>query len=221
MLLDISVSIEYTFLVEKQIFKTDFDPKTRLAPPGAGLPFHQRIMLRWYVFPFIAKNADPGLSAKSFNVVYKKILESVKGLTEKQLNQKVLVPPQIGLEDSSRYWSIAMTLDHLLIVGKQIEKGVIELSNGRAIPVKVDIAKVKPTEKNSAEDMVNEFENFITESPHRIVEGAKNWESTMTHFHPWFGPFPLKGWYWLLGAHGGIHLKQIRAIKKQLDLNKS
>lgn len=175
-------------------------------------------MLRWYVYPFIAKNAPPEMSAKSFNIVYKKILEEVKGLSEQQLNQKALVPPQLGLEDSSRYWSIAMTLDHLLIVGKQIENGVIELSNGRTIPIKVDIAKVKPTEKNSATDVKNEFEAFVIESPRRIAEGAKNWNSKVTHFHPWFGSFSLKGWYWLLGAHGGIHLKQIRTIKKQLEL---
>ena len=205
---------------KKNYYTVDFNPTPQLAAPGAGLPFHHRIMLRWYVYPFIAKNAAPEQSAKSFNIVYTKILEEVKNLSPQQLNQKVLVPRQLGLEDSSRFWSIAMTLDHLLIVGRQIEKGVIELSNERAIPVKVDIAKVKPVEKNAATDIVNEYQNFVLESPHRITEGARNWESLMNHYHPWFGPFSLKGWYWLLGAHGGIHLKQIRAIKKQLDLNK-
>ncbi len=206
--------------MEKQNLKTEFNPANQLAAPGAGLPFLHRIMLRWYVYPFIAKNAAPEQSAKSFNIVYAKILDEVKDLSTPALNQRVLVAPQLGLEDSSRYWSVAMTLDHLLIVGKQIEKGVIELSNGRTIPVKVDIAKVKPVEKDTAADIVNEYKKFVLESPLRITEGAKNWQSPMKHYHPWFGPFSLKGWFWLLGAHGGIHLKQIRAIKKQLGINK-
>ncbi len=204
--------------MEKQNLKTDFNPTTQLAPPGAGLPFHYRILLRWYVYPFVAKNADPKASAKSFDIIYSKILNEAKDLSSKQLHQKVLVPPQMGLEDSSRYWSIAMTLDHLMIVGRQIENGIIELGNNRAIAQKVDIAKVKPTEKSAEVDIVKEFQSFILESPLRIKSNTKNWDSDMKHYHPWFGPFSLKGWFWLLGAHGGIHLKQIRAIKKHLGI---
>ena len=50
------------------------------------------------------------------------------GRSEPELTEAVLVPPQIGLEDSSRFYSYAMVLEHLTIIGNAIGRIVVELS---------------------------------------------------------------------------------------------
>jgi hypothetical protein len=55
----------------------------------------------------------------------------------------------MGIEDSSRYWSAAMVLEHLIEVGSRIATGVVELTHGQAASVKADIADVKPKGQNN------------------------------------------------------------------------
>jgi len=50
----------------------------------------------------------------------------------------------MGIEDSSRYWSVAMALEHLGEVGLNIAVGIVELSRNMTVTVKVDIAELKP-----------------------------------------------------------------------------
>ncbi|MGZ3690691.1 MAG: hypothetical protein ACXVAX_04270, partial [Pseudobdellovibrio sp.] len=92
----------------------------KLAPPGAGVPFYHRLLMRFFVGPFVAKKTPWNVSEQNFHKISGRILKEIENLSEKQLTTKVLVPPQMGLEDSSRFWSIAMALEHMVIVGEAI-----------------------------------------------------------------------------------------------------
>lgn len=182
-----------------------------LAPPGAGLPFSQKLVLKYFVGPFIAAKTSWEDSEKTFQTTTRKILKEVESLSEAELNQKVLVPPQQGLEDSSRFWSIAMTLEHLTIVGRQMRPVIEALSNGRIPDGKADIAKLKPHGTMTTKESLWDFQKFGLEEFKQIKIGDRN--SKLKFDHPWFGPMTAKQWYWLLGVHQGLHLKQIREIK--------
>jgi hypothetical protein len=186
----------------------------RLAPPGAGIPLHHKLLLRFYVRPFVAAKTPIEASKRTFEKVTEKILQELQGLSEQELTQKVLVPPQTGLEDSSRFWSIAMTLEHLGIVGRKLCLVIEALSKGQTINEKADIGTLKPFGQMSASESLRDFQNFADEFARVQVPHP---DSIHRFLHPWFGRMNCREWYWLLGAHQSIHLKQIRQIKKGLS----
>lgn len=187
----------------------------KLAPPGAGIPFTQKLFLKLYLGPFVAAKTPWEKSKQNFEKITEKILKEVEGLNDKQLNQKILVPPQPGLEDSSRFWSIAMTLEHMVIVGKEIQQAVESLTHGALPNKKADIGKLKPHGELTALESVQIFKTFTLEEFPKIKIGDRN--SKLKLLHPWFGLFSAQQWYWLLGAHQLLHLRQIREIKKRLS----
>lgn len=187
----------------------------RLAPPGAGVPLTQKIFLRFFVRPFIAEKNSWEKSKESFEKVTAKILNEVEGLSEAQLNQKVLVPPQQGLEDSSRFWSVAMVLEHMAIAGRRFIGPIESLTHGKIPQEVLDPASVKPSGQLTAQECVEDFKKFALQEFPKIKVGDRN--SQLKLFHPWFGPMTAQAWYWLLGPHQYLHLKQIRTIKKGLQ----
>jgi hypothetical protein len=195
------------------------EKKPKLAAAGAGIPWYQLLMLRFIVSPFVAAKTDWSVSEKRFKKITTKILKEIDGLTDAQLTTKVLVPPQMGLEDSSRYWSIAMALEHLVIVGKVISVGIRELSSGRIPDYKPDTAAVKPFGTMAAQQARNEFTHFAVEEFPQLLPSLVNRHSNLKLNHPWFGGFKAQQWYWLLATHHALHLKQIREIKKGLHLD--
>ncbi|MBY0553090.1 DinB family protein [bacterium] len=190
----------------------------KLAAPGAGIPWYQKIMLRLVISPFVAAKTDWPISAERFNKVSAKILKEIEGLTEAQLSTRILVPPQTGLEDSSRYWSVAMVLEHILIVGNAVAVATYELADGRVPDYKVDTAAVKPIGSMSTQEAVEKFKKFCLVDYPRLLPSLKNKNSNLKLYHPWFGMFKAQQWFWLLTTHHALHLKQIREIKKGLPL---
>ncbi len=189
----------------------------QLAPPGAGIPAPHRLFMTYVVRPFIAARSDWQENARLFRRWTEKIEAELLGMSDRELTQRVLVPPQIGLEDSSRFWSVAMALEHLVIVGSKIEMLIGELAEERVPPqAKVDTAAVKPLGELSAEQAVREFRAWAHGAEKRVLETSRSRTSKAHLVHPWFGPFNSLSWQWLLAQHHGIHLKQIREIKKGL-----
>ncbi|MEO8426326.1 MAG: hypothetical protein ABI651_04355, partial [Verrucomicrobiota bacterium] len=96
---------------------SNLEPK--LAPPGAGLPkielFIARLLFRWRRW---RGNRD------SFHTRFQQGRAAIEKLIEscdaKTAACRVLIERPRGLEDSSRYWSVWMTLDHLRIVNNSL-----------------------------------------------------------------------------------------------------
>jgi hypothetical protein len=189
-----------------------------LAAPGAGIPLPQKLMMRFFVKPFVAGRTSWEISEANFHKINKKILSAMEGLTESQLTTRILVPPQMGLEDSSRYWSIKMVLEHLLIVSGQMMQLIPFLSEGIIPNEKADIAKMKPKNELTLNETVTRFKKLISTDFEQLNASIKNRASNTKFYHPWFGNMSAKQWYWLLAMHHGLHLKQLREIKKRLPL---
>lgn len=183
-----------------------------LDKPGAGVGLLQGLVMKFYIGPFIAAKSDWDADSQAFFNSSKKILSLVEGLDEAQLSQKVLVPPQRGLEDSSRYWSAAMVLEHLMIVGMGMRDIIIRLSQNKVPPGKADTARVKPLGKTPPAAVFASYKNFVETVLDQIDAGVEDKTGKAVYLHPWFGKFTAHQWHWLLAAHNDIHLKQLHGI---------
>lgn len=189
-----------------------------LQKPGAGLPFIEALVVKLVYGKIISRRSKPEDNIQRLQLFTDKILKVGKKLNTQQLETPVLVPKLQGLEDSSRFWSVAMTLEHLLIVAKNMKFIIVELSHNRVPPLKVDIAKVKPLGETPSEEVLKEFEVFFKTLPSELKSQIGDIQSRTTLYHPWFGESRALQWHWLLGAHQGIHYNQIKHILRALDL---
>lgn len=195
----------------------DAEKAKHLDKPGAGVPALQGVLLRWLVGPVIARFSNWDKNAESFSHVNAKIMQIVGNMNDAQLATHVLVPPQRGLEDSSRYWSAGMTLEHLLTVGTGVKHIIVSLSKGIVPDIKPDPARVKPKEAMAARESLQAYRQFIATAIDDIERAVKDRKSKAVLAHPWFGPFTAHQWHWLLTAHSAIHLHQLRAISARLQ----
>lgn len=188
----------------------------KLQAPGAGLPLLQKLLLKVYVGPFLTQRDSWDSLERRFEKLYSKILQEAEAVAPNLQTKKILVRPLPGIEDSSRYWSVADTLEHIMIVGEGIKYAMTELSHHRPVPRTVDIANFKPPGAIPADKILSSFKTFLERSQTELKTNIGDRDSKLTLQHPWFGPFKTHQWFWLLSAHGQIHLTQLREIKKQL-----
>jgi hypothetical protein len=192
--------------MEKHLL-SESEPK--LDRPGAGLPIPLRWIARWMV-PWRAKRTPWQESVARFERNSKKIEEISKTLSETQLNQRVLVAPIAGLEDSSRYWSAGMVLEHLMLAGRAFHQIIEQLSNGTVPPIEVRVEKVKPPVHQRHQQVVQDFQQFWTQFFPSLKLGPKHDQPRL--LHPWFGPLNAHQWVYVLSVHHSVHLKQLRNI---------
>lgn len=174
-------------------------------------------MNRLYYGPWVSKRADWEVVDRAFAKTNARILELVKKIPHDQLETKVLVPPMPGLEDSSRFWSVAMTLEHIEFVGRNVAMTIIALSKGNQPPLRVNIANLKPKGLSKPEAQIELFEKYAAEIPRLLASEVQNRKSRTTLPHPWFGRFNAGQWHWLLAAHSRIHFPQLLAITQGLS----
>jgi uncharacterized damage-inducible protein DinB len=151
-----------------------------------------------------------------FRAAHRKVAEVWHEFPADRLTERVLVPPQRGLEDSSRFWSAAMTARHLTIVGSNIEQVIATLSRGEKFSVAADTAKMKPEDERNDAGAIAEYLAFADGVLDRLQESVRDRDSRALHTHPWFGPMTAKDWLWLLGTHTALHLQQLRNIRRGL-----
>lgn len=205
-------------MLEKNTSQTQ-EAEPKLAAPGAGVPFPQKLLMKFYVRPFIAAKTPWEVSEKNFRRINEKIMKELEGLSERQLLTRILVPPQTGLEDSSRYWSITMVLEHLLIVSLPMTQLIPALSKGFVPEGEADPGKVKPHVTVDLPTTLEKFKKLISTDFENLNAAIQRPANSKARFlHPWFGGMNAQEWYWLLAMHHGLHLKQIREIKKRLPL---
>lgn len=180
----------------------------QLAKPGAGLPFIEHLVLR-VAFPMKQLQSRQTHIA-TFKKERSAIRELVDSSPESARATRVLIPRLRGLEDSSRYWSIWMTLDHLRITNLAFANVIRELSEGRIPPGKADTAAMKPS-LDSGPETERTYEQSCDEMM-SLLESIGNLQSQPRFTHPWFGPMSAGAWIALAGVHMGIHRLQISKI---------
>src|SRR5687768_11192069 len=91
----------------------------RLEPPGAGLPGIELLIAK-AIFTVRRWTGTPAAFTAQFEREQRAIAGLYAGRDEARLARQVLIPRLPGLEDSSRFWSVYMTLEHLRIVNEAI-----------------------------------------------------------------------------------------------------
>ncbi|MEM1059061.1 MAG: DinB family protein [Verrucomicrobiota bacterium] len=132
-------------------------------------------------------------------------------LDEATLRRPVLIKRIRGIEDSSRHWSPAMTLRHLVIVGEGIAGIIKDLRQHERPDRAVRIQDVKP-EPECGPEQRRAFDLHVRRYLKRTAEPPRREELTTTHAHPWFGEMNAHQWHVLASAHVAVHRRQIEKI---------
>lgn len=188
----------------------------KLEAPGKGLGFIPTLIARYLLMPRWSRTFDWKKISDLFNSETEKIIKLVETIPPEQWVHKKLVGRLQGLEDSSRYWSVADTLEHLVIVGRHITHAAQELSSGRELSKVPRVEDVKPTGHVEALEIFEEFKSFSRSINDRCFLLSKFSDSKLLGTHPWFGPLNHRQWMIVLAIHQRIHRKQIEAIKTLL-----
>ena len=130
--------------------------------------------------------------------------------------RRVLINRVPGLEDSSRYWSVWMTLDHLRIVHREFARVISDLTQGVMPEGKASTADVKPDPAATAAVVAAYEESCDTLLAQAAATPDLN--TKLRFAHPWFGPLDAAGWHALAGGHMGIHRAQIERILEGLPI---
>jgi hypothetical protein len=180
-----------------------------LAPPGAGLPLVELWIARWRFRRALARTTREQAEAQ-FAKERDEILELARGCDAATGSRRVLIKRLRGMEDSSRFWSVFMTLDHLRIVNIACAEAIKSLGRGK-VPERVgSTANVKPSPEagiGAVEDFLRSCEYFQQRA--KEVVDLKTRER---YAHPWFGPLDAAGWHFLGGFHMVLHKRQIQEI---------
>lgn len=190
------------------------DSEPRLQPPGAGLPPVQALLTR-IGFRLGAPLISRRRASRWFRAEADRALAAVRALDPAAAARRVLVPRLRGLEDSSRYWSAYMTLEHLVVVDTGIGEIIESLAAGRSVSRAVSTADVKPSPTAGA-GTVERFEAVAGAFLAR-VDALPDLRSEVTHPHPWFGALSALGWHRLAAVHHTIHRRQIERIARALS----
>lgn len=188
-----------------------------LAPPGAGLPRGQALLLRFLAFPLYCATTRWEKALEAFTREGERILALVEPLSPSQFQQRVLVQAPIGMEDSSRYWSSAMVLEHLIEVGSRVATGIVELTNGEPVSIKADVADVKP-QGGKGPEIIAQYRDFLQDYVHTLREDVGDVKSQLRHLHPWFGNLTAHQWACLGAIHQGVHRRQVQRIVAGLEV---
>ena len=190
------------------------DETPQLAPPGAGLPFPENLIAR-VLLGLKRATGNPQSFTARFIAERALIGGLIAGKEDAALSKRVLIARPPGLEDSSRYWSVWMTLDHLRIVHHAFI-GVLEsLAAGRVPEGEASTAAVKPDEQVTGA-VVADYEASC-DALLATIGRVRDFKTRAKYPHPWFGPMDAHGWLALGGGHMGIHRVQIERILKGRD----
>lgn len=190
---------------------TTTEPK--LAPPGAGLPKVELVVARLLFGLRRWRGSRPLFDAR-FQQEREAIRALFRTCDAETGARRILISRPRGLEDSSRYWSVWMTLDHLRIVHGHLIRVIEALTKGRVPEGEASTAAVKPSPEATAA-VAAAYENSC-ETLLATVAAAPDLKTKVRYAHPWFGPLDAAGWHALAAGHLGIHRVQIERILQGL-----
>lgn len=185
-----------------------------LAAPGAGLPWMELQIAR-LGFGWMRRRATREKAAALLNAERDAVLDLVGDCDAEACMRRVLIPRPLGLEDSSRNWSVFMALDHLRIVNLGIADSIKRLGCGE-VPARVaSTAAVKP-DPAVDEEVVASF----VEACDAVATAARavpNLHTSARYAHPWFGLLDAAAWHFMAGFHLRLHRGQIQTILHRLS----
>ena len=163
-----------------------------LAPPGAGLPWLElriaRLLVGWQ-----ARRTTRQEAAALFAAQRDRLLADARALSPEVGARRVLIPRPRGLEDSSRFYSVYMVLEHLRIMNFAITDVIEQLVRGHVPPGSASTAAVKPKQGVGPETIAGieaSCDYFLTKTA-----ALPDLRSDLRWPHPWFGPLDAERWH--------------------------
>jgi len=182
-----------------------------LQAPGAGLPFPENLLARYVMIPVLSTTTTWEKACANLRQEADRCRELTAPLDDDTMRRPVLIERFRGIEDSSRHWSPAMALRHLVIVGEGIAAIIAALREGRRFGHVTRIQDVKP-EPESGPEQRDAFRRHVRDYLEQTAHAATGGKLQATHAHPWFGELNAHQWHCLASFHAGIHRKQIGQI---------
>lgn len=189
----------------------------KLDAPGAGLPYPELLAAR-VIFHSQRMFASRKDAEDLFRDEQARISRLARDCEPGKGAQRVLIKRLRGMEDSSRHWSVYMTLDHLRIVNLACMGAIRSLTRGQVPERVASTAAVKPSPEVD-EGVISDFEQTC-ELLVKTADGAGDLRSKVRYAHPWFGPLDAAGWYFMAGFHMRLHRKQIEVILAGINSSK-
>lgn len=192
----------------------------KLKPPGAGIPRIQVFVAKNILVPlFMRRNpwdSVPATLTSGADRLFAEF-EEERRREEERVTRRVLIPPTAGLEDDSRYWSLAMVLDHLRRVNARMIEVIDSLIAATPLPEGPSaIVDFKPNAAAGAE-IASAYRSTTAELAAMIESAPASARSAAgTVPHPWFGPLTVRQWVPFTAMHERIHATQWKRIRARL-----
>jgi len=186
-----------------------------LGKAGGGLSSGRAFFLRYLGFPLLNSVISWDRDLDIFEKEGEKVLSLARFMEKDKLFERVLVPKLFGLDDNSRYYSVAMVIEHLIIVGSALKKRIPSLSQGKNLDKEIKIEDYKPYMEID-DTIIDEYEMFLHGFRKELEENIDNIYLENRHEHPWFGELKAKDWSVMGAIHQMVHRRQIEAIIRGL-----
>jgi hypothetical protein len=185
----------------------------RLDPPGAGIPGYERQLIGAGIRT-AASLLPKERVTELFRQEAERAIALARGIDEERGRRRVLVGRFFGIEDSSRHWSVYMTLEHLVIVNSAIAATLPRLFSGLDVTEAVLVEDFKPVPEAGPEqltDLANVVERYTD-----MVDKLGNLRAGTRYPHPWFGDLSAAQWHALAAVHNSVHRRQVQRILRAL-----
>jgi len=190
-----------------------------LQRPGAGLPTVERQLLDLALKAGGLVMSD-NLALKLFRRESNLLCRFAEGDESYDPFQQLVIPRVIGIEDSSRNWSVMMVLEHLCLANRDMLTATKALSEGIVPRGEVDIALYKPSPDIGFE-VLDQYRILCDEyclTIERLIETRGRLQTAARFRHPWFGPLNAHQWHSLAAFHQWIHRRQAQKIIAMLGV---
>jgi len=154
-----------------------------LGKAGGGLNSGRAFFLRYLGFPLLNSIISWERALNIFEKEGEKVLSLARSMEKDKLFEHVLVPKLFGLEDNSRYYSVAMVLEHLLVVGTALQNRIPSLSQGKKLDKEIKIEDYKPYMEID-NTIIDEYEVFLHGFQKEVEENIDNIYLENRHEHP-------------------------------------
>jgi len=182
---------------------------TDLQPPGAGLPKIELAIAKG-LFSLKSMLTSDERALAQFEHELKILLNIVNHSDLIAVDEQVLIGRVVGIEDSSRNWSVLMVLEHLCLVNSDILNVIDALKRGIVPRGELAIEFYKPDPEVDT-DVIDRFKgnsyDFL-----EVLRAHGRLATQLTYAHPWFGELDGHRWCVLAAMHMKIHRRQTQRI---------
>ena len=174
-----------------------------------GIPGGEQAFLN-FVFRCGSVITSDRKAARSYKSEATDLLKLFDDLDFTLASNRVRIPRMMGIEESSRHWSVLMVFHHLNQVNGRIIEIIRELHRDLEPQDQVSLADFKP-DPNCDVSVISDFE-VINLQFDKLIDELAPLKRRTSYPHPWFGYLTAHHWACLAAVHMRIHRRQAKKI---------